>query len=219
VLLRLRKSGCPQGRSDKTECQVWLLEIRVRCGERKQERADARAPVTVLTYKPGLSFSSGRVRVRLRKPNFGSPSEGHSDQTELKCHFSRYLTIAASESRHSSLGLFLLLKAESLPHCTRLQRRQKPTTVAVSESRHTTRSMGLFSLPQTRNSMPCHKKDCNARKEQYKPAGCKKVDGYGCVLGSWAASFSFLFFYSFFLLSCLLRRAPVRAVEAFLSFL
>jgi hypothetical protein len=60
VRSRLRKSGCPQGPSDKTECQVWLLEIRVRCGERKQERADARAPVTVLTYKPGLSFSSGR---------------------------------------------------------------------------------------------------------------------------------------------------------------
>jgi hypothetical protein len=44
-----------------------------------------------------------------------------------------------SESRHAFLGLFLFLKTESfMSDYTRPRRRRKPTTVAVSESRHTT---------------------------------------------------------------------------------
>jgi hypothetical protein len=43
--------------------------------------------------------------VRMRMRNFGSPSEGRSDQTEFRCDSSRYSTIATSESRHTSLRL------------------------------------------------------------------------------------------------------------------
>jgi hypothetical protein len=50
------------------------------------------------------------MRMRLRLQETGFPSEGHSEQADFRCDFSRYPTVAASETRHTSPSLFFFLR-------------------------------------------------------------------------------------------------------------
>ena len=78
-------------------------------------------------------------RVRLRLQHFGSPSEGNSDKLRFRCDFSRYPTVAVSESRHFG--------SPSERHSDKLGFRcdfSRYPTVAVSESRHSRLGLSYF---------------------------------------------------------------------------
>ena len=101
-------------------------------------------------YKPEsfLFPPDRRVCVRLRLQNMASHQKNTQSKMSFRCDFSRYPTIAASGSRHSSLRLFFFIQTENSKHCrTRLRRLQKQTTIAVSESRHS--SLCLFFFLET----------------------------------------------------------------------
>ena len=93
-----------------------------------------------INYPPCLTIDDERCEcVRLRLQQFGSPSEGNSDKLRFRCDFSRYPTVAVSESRHFG--------SPSERHSDKLGFRcdfSRYPTVAVSESRHSRLGLSYF---------------------------------------------------------------------------
>ena len=67
-------------------------------------------------YKPEsfLFPPDRRVCVRLRLQNMASHQKNTQSKMSFRCDFSRYQTVAVSESRHSRLGLSYFLKTEAV---------------------------------------------------------------------------------------------------------
>ena len=92
--------------------------LRPTAGWRRWRQLVERVVGVGINYPPCLTIDDERCEcVRLRLQQFGSPSEGNSDKLRFRCDFSRYPTVAVSESRHSSLGLSHFLQTKASSEC------------------------------------------------------------------------------------------------------